>query len=117
MKEIFVHSCFNASIHVDIIYNKKNDNSFFASPIWSIPNNNLGKFYEQLLISNPNVIENRGAVLGFEEEENCVVLSYTFFTSTFTLELFKTIWQLLLNLLKKILSNLKDFKFLYHSLL
>ena len=73
------------------MYNKDNDQCFFASPIGTVPADGREEFYRQLLVSNAFGIENGGAVLGIEEEEERVVLSYTFIASTFSFELFKTV--------------------------
>lgn len=82
---------FDGKINVDIVYNKDNDQCFFASPIGTVPVDGREEFYKQLLLSNAFGIENGGAVLGIEEEEDRVVLSYTFIASTFSFELFKTV--------------------------
>ena len=82
--------CFDEKINVDIVYNEKNDQCFFASPICTIPDKEQEKFYEQLLLDNSNISDNKGALFGIEEEQNRVVLSYTFIASTFTFEHFKT---------------------------
>ena len=81
--------CFGNNISVDIVYNEKNNQCFFASPICLIPNNDREKFYEQLLISNNTYNENGGVILGIEEEQNRVVLSYTFIADTFSYFRFK----------------------------
>ena len=82
---------FDGKINVDIVYNKENDQCFFASPIGTVPAEGREEFFKQLLVSNAFGIENGGAVLGIEEEEDRVVLSYTFIASTFSFELFKTV--------------------------
>lgn len=82
---------FDGKINVDIVYNKDNDQCFFASPIGAVPADGHEEFYRQLLVSNAFGTENGGAVLGIEEEEERVVLSYTFIASTFSFELFKTV--------------------------
>ena len=68
---------------------KKNNQCFLATPICLIPNNDREKFYEQLLISNNTYNENGGLNLGIEEEQNRVVLSYTFIADTFSYFRFK----------------------------
>ena len=73
---------FDSKINVDIVYNKDNDQCFFASPIGTVPADGREEFYRQLLVSN---------AFGIEEEEERVVLSYTFIASTFSFELFKTV--------------------------
>ena len=83
--------CFGNNISVDIVYNEKNNQCFFASPICLIPNNDREKFYEQLLISNNAYNENGGVILGIEEEQNRVVLSYTFIADTFSYFKFKNV--------------------------
>ena len=83
--------CFGNSINVDIVYNEKINQCFFASPICLIPNNDREKFYEQLLISNNTYNENGGVNLGIEEEQNRVVLSYTFIADTFSYFKFKNV--------------------------
>ena len=83
--------CFGNNISVDIVYNEKNNQCFFASPICLIPNNDREKFYEQLLISNNAYNENGGVILGIEEEQNQVVLSYTFIADTFSYFKFKNV--------------------------
>ena len=82
---------FDGKINVDIVYNKDNDQCFFASPVGTVPADGREEFYRQLLVSNAFGIENGGAVLGIEEGEERVVLSYTFIASTFSFELFKTV--------------------------
>ena len=81
--------CFNDNINVDIVYEENNNQCFLATPICLIPNNDREKFYEQLLISNNTYNENGGLNLGIEEEENRVVLSYTFIADTFSYFRFK----------------------------
>ena len=83
--------CFANNINVDIVYNEKINQCFFASPICLIPNNDREKFYEQLLISNNAYNENGGVILGIEEEQNRVVLSYTFIADTFSYFKFKNV--------------------------
>ena len=83
--------CFANNINVDIVYNEKINQCFFASPICLIPNNDREKFYEQLLISNNTYNENGGVNLGIEEEQNRVVLSYTFIADTFSYFKFKNV--------------------------
>ena len=90
--------CFNDNINVDIVYEEKNNQCFLATPICLIPNNDREKFYEQLLISNNTYNENGGLNLGIEEEENRVVLSYTFIADTFSYFRFK-------NTLKNFVDN------------
>ena len=77
---------------------KKNNQCFLATPICLIPNNDREKFYEQLLISNNAYNENGGLNLGIEEEENRVVLSYTFIADNFSYFIFK-------NTLKNFVDN------------
>lgn len=81
--------CFRGKINVDIVYNENNMDCFFASPICYIPNKNVEKFYEQLLISNNNYNKSGGVVLGIQEETNRVILSYTFIAETFSYILFR----------------------------
>jgi len=82
---------FDEKINVDIVYRKEQEQVIFAAPIGDIPVEGQENFFKQLLISNAFGIENAGAILGIEEEENRVVLSYVFISSTFSFDLFKTV--------------------------
>ncbi len=82
---------FDEKLNVDIVYRKDEEQVIFASPIGNIPAEGQENFFKQLLIANAFGIENAGAILGIEEDENRVVLSYMFISSTFSFELFKTV--------------------------
>ena len=84
---------FRDSINVDIVFNEKNDQCFFASPVGYIPKTEREKFYEELLISNNSYNENGGVILGLEDDNDStrVVLSYTFIASTFSYQKFKNV--------------------------
>lgn len=92
--------CFGKNINADIVYNEKNNQCFFTSPICLIPNHDREKFYAQLLISNNTYNENGGVILGIEEEQNPVVLSYTFIADTFSYLKFKNVLKNFVNTLK-----------------
>ncbi|MFQ6723496.1 MAG: type III secretion system chaperone [Opitutales bacterium] len=82
---------FDEKLNVDIVYRKEQEQVIFAAPIGDIPAEGQEGFFKQLLIANAFGIENAGAVLGIEEDENRVVLSYMFISSTFSFDLFKTV--------------------------
>lgn len=82
---------FDEKFNVDIVFRKEQEQVIFAAPIGDIPVEGQENFFKQLLISNAFGIENAGAILGIEEEENRVVLSYVFISSTFSFDLFKTV--------------------------
>jgi hypothetical protein len=82
---------FDEKLNVDIVYRKEQEQVIFAAPIGDIPVEGQESFFRQLLISNAFGIENAGAVLGIEDDENRVVLSYMFISSTFSFDLFKTV--------------------------
>ena len=65
-------------------------------------NNDLEKFYKQLLISSSCLKNNEGSILGIDEETNRLLISYTFTASIFSYEMFKTI---LLNFVDLIENN------------
>ena len=100
--------CFGNNISVDIVYNEKNNQCFFASPICLIPNNDREKFYEQLLISNNTYNENGGVILGIEEEQNRVVLSYTFIADTFSYFRFKNVLRNFVDIAESNTLKFKD---------
>lgn len=100
--------CFGNNINVDIVYNEKNNQCFFASPICLIPNNDREKFYEQLLISNNTYNENGGVNLGIEEEQNRVVLSYTFIADTFSYFKFKNVLKNFVDIAESNTLKFKD---------
>lgn len=109
-KENYVVSlCFSGIINVDIVYNEKNNTCFLASPICSVPNNDYENFYEQLLISNNTYNENGGLILGIEEDENRVVLSYTFIANTFSYSLFKIVLNNFVNIVEKNMLKFEEF--------
>lgn len=83
--------CFDEKLNVDIVYRKEQEQVIFAAPVGNIPQEDKENFFKQLLISNAFGIENAGATLGIEEDENRVVLSYMFIASTFSFDLFKTV--------------------------
>ena len=82
---------FDEKFNVDIVFRKEQEQVIFAAPIGDIPAEGQENFFKQLLISNAFGIENAGAILGIEEEENRVILSYVFISSTFSFDLFKTV--------------------------
>lgn len=82
---------FDKKIDVDIVYRKEQEQVILASPIGDIPPEGQEEFFKRLLITNAFGIENAGAILGIEEEENRIVLSYMFISSTFSFDLFKTV--------------------------
>lgn len=82
---------FDEKLNVDIVYRKDQEQVIFAAPVGNIPVEGQENFFKQLLISNAFGIENAGATLGIEEEENRVILSYMFISSTFSFDLFKTV--------------------------
>ena len=82
---------FDEKINVDIVYRKDQEQVILAAPVGNIPVEGQESFFKQLLIANAFGIENAGATLGIEEEENRVVLSYMFISSTFSFDLFKTV--------------------------
>ena len=82
---------FDEKLNVDIVYRKEQEQVIFAAPIGDIPAEGQESFFRQLLISNAFGIENAGAILGIEEDENRVVLCYMFISSTFSFDLFKTV--------------------------
>ena len=100
--------CFANNINVDIVYNEKINQCFFASPICLIPNNDREKFYEQLLISNNAYNENGGVILGIEEEQNRVVLSYTFIADTFSYFKFKNVLKNFVDIAESNTLKFKD---------
>ena len=82
---------FDEKINVDIFYRKEQEQVIFAAPIGDVPSEGQESFFRQLLIANAFGIENAGAVLGIEKDENRVILSYMFISSTFSFDLFKTV--------------------------
>ena len=82
---------FDEKFNIDIVFRKEQEQVIFAAPIGDIPAEGQENFFKQLLISNAFGIENAGAILGIEEEENRVILSYVFISSTFSFDLFKTV--------------------------
>lgn len=108
MRDNVCSLCFDDNISVDIVYNKKNNQCFLASPICLIPNNDREKFYEQLLISNNTYNENGGVILGIEEEQNRVVLSYTFIADTFSYLKFKNVLRNFVDIAQSNILKFKD---------
>ena len=100
--------CFNNKIKVDIVYNEQYNQCFLASPICLIPNNDREKFYEQLLISNNTYNENGGLNLGIEEEQNRIVLSYTFIADTFSYFKFKNVLKNFVDIAESNTLKFKD---------
>ncbi len=82
---------FDEQLDVDIIYRKEQEQVILASPIGDIPPEGREEFFKQLLIANAFGLENAGAILGIEEQENRIVLSYMFISSIFSFDLFKTV--------------------------
>lgn len=100
--------CFDNNINVDIVYNENINQCFLHSPICLIPNNDREKFYEQLLISNNTYNENGGVILGIEEEQNRVVLSYTFIADTFSYFRFKNVLRNFVDIAESNILKFKD---------
>lgn len=92
---------YDGKINVDIVYNKKNNQCFFASPIGNIPTNPNENYYKKLLISNAFGTETGGAMLGIEEEGNRIVLAYNFISNIISFELFKTLLRNFVNLVEE----------------
>lgn len=84
---------FNGKINVNIVYRPEQDQCYFSATVGEIPADHREEFFKQLLIANAFGIENSGAILGIEEEENHVILSYTFIASIFSFDLFKTVLE------------------------
>ena len=99
---------FDGHINVDIVYLKENKQCIFASPIGYIPATADENYFEYLLISNSFGTEAGGALLGIEEEQNRIVLSYCFISNTFSFELFKTALRNFVNLAEEWQNKYKD---------
>lgn len=99
---------FDEKLNVDIVYRKEQEQVIFAAPIGDIPPEGQESFFKQLLIANAFGIENAGAVLGIEEDENRVVLSYMFISSTFSFDLFKTVLANFVDLVEVWQEKIKD---------
>ncbi len=82
---------FNSSVDIDIVYQKDIDQCIFAAPIIDIPATGQEELFRRILTENVFGIATAGATFGIEEEKNRIVLSYTFITSTFSFDLFKTV--------------------------
>ncbi len=93
--------CFDSKINVDIVYRKDLDQCILASPLGEIPAENQESFFKQLLIENAFGIANAGAVIGIDENENKVVMSYTLIASLFSLDLFKTVLGNFVNMVEE----------------
>ena len=83
--------CFDSEIDVDIIYKKEQDQCIFAAPVIYLPADGQGELLRKLMIENVFGIATAGCNFGIEEEYDRIVISYTFITSTFTFDLFKTV--------------------------
>lgn len=96
---------FDSKINVDIVYRKEQDQCILAAPIGDLPSEGKENFFKELLVANAFGIDNAGAALGVEEEENRVVLSYVFIASIVSFDLFKTILANFVNLAEEWISK------------